>query len=385
MMKLNKKLITGIGGGILAVAVIVLVSAAGAKKKEAAKHENEAKMDFKNAPRPVRFERVKAQPLNKERSFPGIVKASEETALSFRVGGPLTEVNVMLGEPVKEGDLLMQIDPRDFEDRIAALEAQLAGAAAIQQNAQQDYKRISGLFEEKVVPQSDYDRAKSGLDAADASVKSIKAQLQIARHALDDTSLRAPYNGTVTEQLVENHEMVKSGSVVLRYHSIQTLEIIANIPENEVANTPAMKEGLNVRVSFPSLRGKSYDARLKEWSTEADPLTRTYASTFALQAPDDAFILPGMTANVDLDPNRDQALAITVPVSALVSDEQGGSSVWVYDEEKGAAELRNVMIGGLDGSSRVVVREGLSEGDRVVVTGSRLLHDLVPLKTAAVR
>uniref|UniRef100_UPI00356378EF efflux RND transporter periplasmic adaptor subunit n=1 Tax=Pontiella sp. TaxID=2837462 RepID=UPI00356378EF len=264
-------------------------------------------------------------------------------------------------------------------------EAQLSGAMAMQQNAQQDYKRISGLFEQKVVPQSDYDRAKSGLDAAEASVKSINAQLQMARHALDDTSLRAPYDGTVTEQLVENHEMVKSGNVVLRYHNIQTLEIVANIPENEVASSAAMKEGMQVLVSFPSLRGKSYEARLKEWSTKADPLTRTYASTFVLPAPEDALVLPGMTANVDVAPNRDQSLVITVPVSALVSDEQGGSSVWVYDEGKGSAALRSVVVGGLVGSSRVVVLKGLSEGDRVVVTGSRLLHDRLPLKTAAIR
>ena len=102
-MKLNKKIITGIGGGVLAVIVIALISAAGAKKKEAAKHEIEARMAHNESPRPVRFEKLKTSVVEKQRSFPGIVKASEVTALSFRVGGPLTEVHVKLGDARRTG------------------------------------------------------------------------------------------------------------------------------------------------------------------------------------------------------------------------------------------------------------------------------------------
>ncbi|MDF7822857.1 efflux RND transporter periplasmic adaptor subunit [Pontiellaceae bacterium B12227] len=384
-MKLNKRLITGIGGVVLAVAVIILVSAAGAKKKEAAKHETEKKMEHNRSPRPVRFEKVQSSPLGRQRRFPGIVKASEESALSFRVGGPLTEVNVVLGEPVKQGDLLMQIDPRDFKDRIHSLEAQLAGAVARQQNAKQDFTRIAELFKGKVVPQADYDRAKSTVDSAVAAVQNINVQLDIARHALADTSLRAPYDGTVTGQLVENHEMVRAGTVVLSYHNIQTLEIIVHIPENEVANAAADAIGTEVAVTFPALRGQSFTARLKEWSTKADPLTRTYSSTFELQAPKGVHILPGMTANVDLSTAQEQIMVLTVPVSALVPGGRLGSSVWVYNEEGGKAELRSVATGPLHGASRVVITEGLAEGELVVVTGSRLIHEDLSLKTASVQ
>ncbi|MDF7798881.1 efflux RND transporter periplasmic adaptor subunit [Pontiellaceae bacterium B1224] len=383
-MKLNKKLITGICGGVLAIAVIVLISAAGARKKEAAKHVSAAKLAQNSAPRSVRFEEVKAQPRSKPRSFPGTVKASEESALSFRVGGPLTEVNVVLGEPVKKGDLLMQIDPRDYQDRIQSLEAQLAGARALQENAKQDYKRISELFEEKVVPQSDYDRAKSMLDSSTAAVKGLDVQLQMARHALEDTSLRAPYDGTVTEQMVENHEMITSGDVVLQYHNIQTLELIVNIPENEIAATPRGSD-VKVQVKFPSIANETFEAELKEWSTQADPLTRTYEVTFVMEAPEKYSVLPGMTATVIFPDSRSEQTVFTVPVSALVADASGGSSVWLYNKNGDTAELRSVMVGELSGTSRVVISEGISEGDLVVVTGSRLIHGEQPLKSAAIR
>lgn len=373
-MKLNKKLITGIGGGLLLFVVVIVISGASAKRKEAEKHTIEVKMAHETEPRPVRLEKVKAEPLSRARSYPGFVKASEETALSFRVGGPLIEVNVVLGEPVKKGDLLMQIDPRDFEDRILSLEAQLAGAAARLENAEQDYRRVEQLFEEKVVPQADFDQASSARDTAEADVKNLHAQLQIARHALEDTSLRAPYDGTVTRQLVENHEMIDPGQVVLNYHNIQTLELVVHVPENEAANAPMDTDGIFAYVAFPALRGQEFKADLKEWSTRADPTTRTYAATFVMEAPKMNRILPGMTATVAFREAFDRSDVITVPVVALTAFGGEAASVWVYDEATGTVEERPVETGELNGSSRVVVTRGLSAGERIVVSGSRLLH-----------
>lgn len=383
-MHLNKKIITGVVVGALTICGIAIVSVAGVKKQETAKLETEKKLEQKLAPRPVRIERVAASDSARERSFPGIIKASDETALSFRVGGPLTEVNAVLGEQVKKGDVLMQIDPRDFKDRIASLEAQQAGAMAMQQNAQQDYKRIANLFKEKVAPQSDFDHAQSVLDSANANVKGLNAQLQIAKHALADTSLVAPYDGTVTEQLIENYEMIGSGDVVLRFHNIQFLEVTVNVSENDVIQHPA-QNGLNARVSFPAVPGKSFPARLKEWSTNADQITRTYGVTYEFAAPQDLKVLPGMSATITIDDAQDEASILTVPVSSLTPGVNGGSVLWVYDEENGNAKKRNVITGDLIGASRVVIREGIFEGESVVLSGSRLIHENLPLKIASVR
>ena len=383
-MRLNKQIITGIVVGALTICGIAIVSVAGVKKQETAKLETEKKLVQQLAPRPVRIERVAASDNARERSFPGIIKASDETALSFRVGGPLTEVNVVLGEQVKKGDVLMQIDPRDFKDRIASLEAQLAGAMAMQQNAQQDYKRIANLFKEKVAPQSDYDHAKSVLDSAKANMKGLNAQLQIAKHALADTSLIAPYNGTVTEQLIENHEMIGSGDVVLRFHNIHFLEVTVNVSENDVIQRLDQNK-LNARVSFPAVPGKSFPARLKEWSTNADHITRTYGVTYEFAAPHNLKVLPGMSATITIDDAQGGASVLTVPVSSLAPGVNGGSVLWIYDDEKGNAKKRNVITGDLVGASRIVVLEGIFEGELVVLSGSRLIHENLLLKTASVR
>jgi len=370
-MKLNKRLITGLIGGVLVLAVVgVLIS--GAAKKRAAQAEADMKIALQNSPRPVKTEWVEALSVEKERGYPGVVNASDESALSFRVDGPLVQVNVTLGELVKKGDLLMQIDPRDFEDRIQSLDAQLAGAAAQQQNASQDYARMSKLFAQQVVPQRDYDHAKNTMDSADAVVKNIKAQLAIARHALKDTSLLAPYDGVVTEQLAENSEMVDSGDVVLQFHNIQLLEVTVSVPENEIVRRSVGK-GTFVQVSFPAVAGRTFDARLKEWSSAADPLTRTYAITFEFDAPADLKILPGMTADVSWRSARPVSV-MTVPVSALSPGADGSSFVWVCGESGAPAVARPVTVGELIGTSRVVILDGVSEGEQVIVSGNRLIH-----------
>ncbi|MCK4565250.1 MAG: efflux RND transporter periplasmic adaptor subunit [Verrucomicrobia bacterium] len=369
---MNKKRITAIGGAGLAVVLVATGAVVGGMKRAKATRDAEARFALQRSARPVALERVTAVRLEQKRGYPGIVRASEESALSFRVGGPLTKVDVVPGRPVPQGTLLMQIDPRDFEDRIRALEAQLAGVQAVQKNAKQEYDRAAGLFDEKVISQTDYDRASSAFDSADAAVETLDSQLQIARHSLKDTSLFAPYSGTVSEQLVENHEMVKSGEVVLEFHNIQWLEVAVSVPENEIVRRN-MTGDKAVWVGFPALPGKKIEAKLKEWSSAADPITRTYAVTFAFEAPADVKVLPGMSAKVTWTEEPPAEAQLTVPVSALSSDAEGHSDLWIYED--GHAVRRRVRTGALAGASRVVVLEGLAEGEQVVVAGNRLITE----------
>lgn len=372
-MKNKKNLITAVGGGVVVVLLILLIVAGIVKKVKDGKAA-EAKYELEQAAHPVTVERVTASAVPQTLGYPGTVRASEEAALSFRVSGPLITVNVVLGRPVKKGELLMQIDPRDFEDRIASLEAQLSGAQALLENARQDFDRAQKLFGEQVIAQADYDRATSLFDSADASVKTLNAQLQIARHSLLDTQLTAPYDGQVTDQLMENHEMVHAGQVVLKYHDIQWLEVTVTMPENDIVHR-SLQEGAPAVVSFSSVPEEQYDAKLMEWSSLADPITRTYSVRFRFRAPQDINVLPGMSAEIRWVDNTSESTLLTVPVSALSSTADGRPFVWVYSEQTQTAEQRPVETGRLADSSRIAVLSGLKEGEQIVVSGSRLIHE----------
>jgi RND family efflux transporter MFP subunit len=232
-------------------------------------------------------------------SYPGTVLASEQARLAFRVSGPLVKVAVKPGDKVKKGQLLMQIDTRDFEDNIRVLEAQLAGAESQQDRARRDFDRAQTLFEQHVNATADFDQAKSAFDSAFSGVASLKAQLQIARHKLKDTSLLAPYAGVITIQSAENYEMISAGTVALEIQNISILEVEIKIPENEIARRP-LQAGKEVSIELPAIPNRKLVAKLVEWNTAADPITRTYALRFSFAAPSDVLVLPGMTAEVSI-------------------------------------------------------------------------------------
>jgi len=332
-----------------------------------------------SGPRPVMLEKVSLTTSVIDRSFPGVVNAVDKTQLSFRIHGPLIEVNVKPGDAVKKGQVLMQVDPRDYQDRIAVLEAQLARTSAEYRKAAQDFKRATGLFAERVIPPADFDAAESAHDAAAAAVKDLEAQLQTARHQLDDTSLLAPYDGIITEQCVENHEMIAAGQIVLGMHDISRLEIEVEVPENEIAKHQ-LRNGESARIQFPSVRDREYPASLKEWNTSADPITRTYTVVFVMEAPKDATILPGMTAQAKWVSETSPAPVAVVPARAIVADTQGRPFVWVFDPQSHRAQKRLVETGKLINSHQVQILRGVEPGEFIVSEGAGFITETMELR-----
>ena len=299
-------------------------------------------------------------------SYPGEIRASRETELSFRVGGPLTAILKKPGDKVRKGEILMQLDRRDYLDNIRVLKAELAGARAREKKSAADFKRAKELFRQDVIAQADYDLARSASLSADATVQNILAQLALARHRLEDASLRAPYDGTVTAQLVENHEMIPAGRPVMRMNDISSLEIDSNVPENDIGRF-MLSKGMKAKLRLPSLGNRFFEAELREWSTEADKATRTYKLTFALPAPEEGGILPGMTAEVVVSELTPAEPVTTVPLSVLAADREGNSIVWLYDEATQTVEPGTIETGAMYDDENITVTGGL-EGNELVVT-----------------
>lgn len=230
-------------------------------------------------------------------SYPGTILANRTTEMAFRVSGPLVAVKVDAGMAVKKGQLLMQIDRRDFKDNIAVLEAQLGGAKAGQLLAKRNFERAETLFRQEVSASADFDRAKSTFDSAFSGVRTLEAQLRIARNQLSDCSLNAPYDAVVIERKVENYEMVPAGQVVIALQDIAQMKVEIKVPESAVVNQQ-LRRGAEAEFELNTLPGKRFKATLVEWSPSADPVTRTYALQFEFDAPDDVQVLPGMTAEV---------------------------------------------------------------------------------------
>ena len=380
--KVLRRFLALLGVGVfLATGVFVFIQ----KESTALEKKNVVKMQTLFAePRPVRLETVTASMgVGKDRAYPGTVKASREALLSFRVSGPLMTVQAQPGDYVKEGQILMEIDGRDFTDRIHVLEAQLEGARATLENTRKDLNRSQPLLRDKVIPQAAFDITRSAYDTAAAAVKNLKAQLDIARHQLEDSRLRAPFDGIVSTRNVENHEMVTAGNTVLGILDISSFELEANVPESDIAHQ-SLQRGMEGIVEFTSLPGQRFAARLKEWNSSPDPSTRTYKVTFLFPAPEGKMrILPGMTGELFWRNNGDFAGDISISLSAVVAGEDGKTGVWVYDPATSYSSLRIIEIGGILGNDKVAVTRGLNPGERIVSAGSAFVTKDMKLRPLA--
>ncbi|ANT65246.1 efflux RND transporter periplasmic adaptor subunit [Prosthecochloris sp. CIB 2401] len=312
-------------------------------------------------------------------SYPATLRAVRQTDLSFRVPGTLNQVIAHPGDLVRKGDLLMQLDQRDYQSAVAALQAELEGTLARAGKAAADFARAEQLFAKEIISRADYDMQKSAAHSAAAGVEHIRARLRQSQDQLRDTSLRAPYRGTITSRLTENHQMVRAGQVVMQMHDIATLEAVCHVAENHIANLDLQK-GTKASLSLPALPGKTFETTLEEWSTAADPKSGTYQLTFQLPAPEHMVLLPGMSAELTLENTRPAEHVLALPLSAITADTSASASVWIYDPSTKRAQKRSVTTSRMHDQQFIIITSGIEKDELIVTQGASFILDGMELE-----
>src|SRR5215470_13527206 len=285
--------------------------------------------------RPVPAMRVGEIGTELGRSFPGRAQAYQELNLSFRIGGPLIQFPVRVGEAVQKGQVLARIDPRDFDVGLRQAQGQLEETRAAAQRAESDYERQQRIFKEDpgATSESAIDRAREQRDRARANIRSLQAAVDSARDQLEDTYLRAPFGGTVVATFVENYEQVRPQQQVLRVVDTSRIKMVINIPENFISVAKRVKD---ITVVFDPFPNEKLAAQILEVSPEASQLTRTYPVTLVMNQPKNAKILPGMAGRAEarsLERGNDGAQLIIPMGAAFPSNDGGKTYVWVINDQ----------------------------------------------------
>lgn len=313
--------------------------------------------------RPVKIMTVKTGTTSFRHSFPGTVRAARRTELSFKVSGPLVALPVEEGQHVREGDMIAQIQKRDFQTA-------LDEARARNLEAEKQFRRYKDLYAKKQVSQADYDRYRAARDVA-------RAQLEDAENALKDTTLTAPFDGVISKRFVENYQKVQAKEPIVNLQDITRIEILVNVPELLMAPIRSEKDK-RIYAVFESIPDKEYDLAIKEFSTQADPATQTYQVVLVMDQPKEANILPGMTAMVTArltgEPDADTG-AIVIPAIAVMDAAGNEPFVWVLDKEKSTVHRVKVTVGSLEGSNNIFIKDGLKGGESLVVAGITQLEE----------
>ena len=313
--------------------------------------------------KPVKLLTVQAGQQQLTMSLPGRVRAARRSELSFKVSGPLEKLPIDEGQIIKKGDLVAQILPRDFQTAINE-------AKARELEAEQQYQRYKELYAKQQVSKADFDRYRASRDVA-------RARLEDAQNALKDTTLVAPFDGVIAKRYVENFEKVQAKQPIVYLQLIEQLEILIDVPELMMAQF-RQSGTVEVMAEFDAAAGNQYPLIVKEFSTDADPATQTYQVVLSMDQPQEANILPGMTAKVTASAGESfdaGETSIFVPAIAVLNDADNQDYVYLFDRETKTVKKIPVSIGNLEGSQNVLIEEGLKGGEEIVIAGVTKLQD----------
>jgi len=306
--------------------------------------------------------------------------AYQELNLSFRIGGPLIQFPVKVGDGVQKGQVLARIDPRDYDVGLRQAQGQLEETRASVQRAESDYERQQRIFKEDpgATSESSIDRAREQRDRARANIRSLQAAVDSARDQLEDTYLRAPFGGTVVATFVENYEQVRPKEPVLRLVDISSIKMVINIPENFISLAKRGADIKDITVVFDPFPDEKLAAQILEVSPEASQLTRTYPVTLVMNQPKNAKILPGMAGRAEArSPERagNDGGPIIIPMgAAFSSDKNNKTYVWVINDQTKTVARREVTLGTVTNAG-TVVRAGLQRGEWIATAGVNSLRD----------
>jgi len=357
-LKNNKKLIRRLIG--LFVVIIAICSVLFVDWKKEPEPEKELI-------RPVKTIVVQENLSERKYQYLGTVEAADEAELSFEVTGSLISLNVKKGDRVKKGQLLAGLDPRDFENALAVARADAVKARII-------LKRLKPAAKSGAV-------TKQQLTDAEATAATTDARLKTQIKAMEDTKLKASFDGIIADILVENFESVKAKQPIAILQTIDNVDVTVDVPESRIAEMDPKKIGkrkgdVKFVMSMDYFPDRTFVVTPKEFKTKADELTSSYKVTFTMPRPD-VTILPGMPATVTetIKVDTGKAKGFLLPADAVPVDTHGKYFVWILTGEQSGVftvQRQDVEVGEMTGD-RITVTKGVSAGDRIAAAGVHIL------------
>jgi len=302
------------------------------------------------------------------RDYAGEVHARIESRLAFRVGGKIVQRPVNLGERVKAGQALAEVDPADLRFGQDAARAGLAAAKVNFEQTAADYKRYQDLRTQGFISAAELERRNSGLEAAKAQFDQARAQAGLQTNQAAYAALTADAPGVITAVYADVGAVVGAGSPVVSLAHDGPRDVVFSVPEDQLAIFRKL-QGKPGGVSVTAWGGNAaLPATVREVAAAADPASRTFLVKADLPA---GSVELGQTAtvHVELAPADGK---LRLPMQA-VAGSGGKSHVWVLDKSTMKVHERPVVVLRAEGDT-LVIDSGLKSGDTVVTAGAHVLN-----------
>jgi len=326
--------------------------------------------------------------------FSGVIVPNHTLSIYSKVAGQATTVTSDVGDRVRAGQLLVQIDTKELNAQLAVAEAAASGvsdqagsvktsletARLNMEMAQRSYDRTKTLLDTKVVTQSQLDDAQTKLDLAKAAfdtashqyqtvsgsgIAQAQAQVNLIRVQISNSTITSPIDGIVTNRNINPGEITSVSSPLFTVADVATLKLQGNVSQDDVVR---MQVGDAVKVIVDALSTRPYSGRIDQVGPIAAATGQYFPVVVSLR--NDGKLLAGMTAKASM--NWTSPPGVVVPLSAVTDPHDGTASVFVVSD--GRAHKRDVTLGPRN-DSEVQVTSGVAVGEMVATSGVNALLD----------
>ncbi len=300
-------------------------------------------------------------------TYNGIAKSDVAARLSFNIAGKVKKVYVKVGQKVKKGHLIAEIDNSLMRLKVNEADASLRQVQTKLNHAKARYNRIKKLYVNRSSSLSDLDNARTAMDSAKASYRAMQNRLEQAKLQLTYTKLKAPINGSISDVLVRKSENVTSAVTIATIGSTKSIKVPVSVPGSIIDE---INEGQRCLVSFDSISKRKFEAKVTVVGHSSSNRTTTFPVTVKIKKPSKK-MHPGMTANVTfVFSSRLGKGNYIIPAHAVLEDDSGTFVYIVQDVENGVGVIakKNVKRGKLTANG-ILILDGLKRKMHVLTAG----------------
>jgi len=295
---------------------------------------------------------VEPAKIEEKLNLPAAVESFENLWVKSEASGQVINILVKEGQMVKKGQVMVELDARDYTSRLERIEANYKLVTI-------EYNRMSELHKRNII-------AENEVDKLEAQLKDLEAQMKESKLALERTKIIAPISGRINEIEAKIGDSMPYDKPVAQILQIGEVKVTVGIPESDVSAVMDLKEADIIIEALDELKVKGRKLFL---SRQPGDLARLYNLELVVDNPDGR-ILPGMFARVELVKRKVED-TLAVPLYAVISQDEEN---FVYIENNNKAERRPVELGILEGWM-IQIKAGLKVGDRVIIVGHRQVDD----------
>ena len=332
---------------------------------------------------PVRVVQVQSISTGSETRYSANIVPDAQVDAAFKSGGYVVSIrqmrgadgrmrNIDTGDWVTRGTVLAVVRQQDYTDRKEQANAQLARAQADLDHAKLSFDRTSNLYSVQSATKPEFDQAQAQYDSSIAALNNARASLAEAQTALDDSSLRAPFDGWVIKRSIDIGALVGPTAPAFTIADTRSVRAVFGVPDNAILR---IKLGQQQAITTDALPGE-FSGRVSAISPAADPKSRVYSVEVTILNARNQ-LKSGMIASLALDGEILPGTVLAVPLSAVIRDPQNAQGFAVLIAEgvgdPVTVRSRSVDLGDAYGNM-IQVLGGLRTGERVVTVGSTLVR-----------